>query len=104
MLGLSRSLVSSVLLSLILSLFIDSSEGHITFFSPREMMLMKEREGKKDMEPRSEDEPTLEVTQEQGTEPQVELTVHLAPRQLHHSAPLLEQFMQDMVEEQLKAK
>ncbi|XP_033822891.1 motilin-like [Periophthalmus magnuspinnatus] len=106
-----KSLVTCLLLSLLLSLHLDTSEGHITFFSPREMMLMKEREGKKDMEPRSEDGQFQEVNLQQpeiehGATPEkaVEVTVRLSPRQLDHMGPVLEEFIHEIVEERQKAK
>ncbi|XP_040926851.1 motilin-like isoform X4 [Betta splendens] len=41
------------------------SEGHITFFSPKEMMLMKEREGRKEIEPQVEDAQSEDVSVQQ---------------------------------------
>ncbi|XP_055016949.1 motilin-like [Boleophthalmus pectinirostris] len=83
--SLRRVTITCLLLSLLLSLHLDTSEGHITFFSPREMMLMKEREGKKDVEPRSED------GQFQDVNLQPPETEHgAAPvRHLHLPAPIL---------------
>lgn len=105
--SLSTSVVACVLL---LCVQLRSSEGHITFFSPREMMLMKEREGKKDMEPRSEDGQLQDVNLQQlqetehSTEKSVELTLRLSPKQLDHVAPVVEELIQEMVEERQKAK
>ncbi|CAL9704261.1 unnamed protein product [Knipowitschia caucasica] len=86
----------ALMCSLLMFLLVDSSEGHITFFSPKEMMLMKEREGKKDMEPRSEDEQFQDVSL-QPPEPEaaeeVQIVVRVAPLQLDHSVPVLEEFV-----------
>ncbi|XP_044031972.1 motilin-like [Siniperca chuatsi] len=93
-------------------LLAERTEGHITFFSPKEMMLMKEREGRKDMEPRSEDGQFDEVTVQQlpqaerGGNPDktVEIAVRLSPKQLDHVAPVLKEIIHEIVEERQKAK
>ncbi|KAM8757005.1 motilin-like isoform 2-T3 [Acanthopagrus schlegelii] len=96
-----------VVLACLVALLAERTEGHITFFSPKEMMLMKEREGRKDMEPRSEDGQFEEVTVQQL--PQMERggnpdkTVELAIR-LDHMAPVLEEIIHEIVEERQKAK
>nr|XP_057926983.1 motilin-like [Doryrhamphus excisus] len=101
-----------VVLVCLLALLAERTQGHITFFSPKEMMLMKEREGRKDMEPRSEDGQFEDVTVEQlpqaerGGNPDktVDITVRLSPKQLDHVAPVLEELIHEMVEERQKAK
>ncbi|KAM7006178.1 motilin-like [Tautogolabrus adspersus] len=100
-----------VVLACLVTLLAERTEGHITFFSPKEMMLMKEREGRKDMEPRSEDGQLEEVTVQQlpqvehGGNPDktVEIAVRLSPKQLDHVAPVLEEIIQELAEHQ-KAK
>lgn len=54
-----------VVLGCLLALVVERTEGHITFFSPKEMMKMKQN-GKKDMETRSEDGQFEEVTIQQA--------------------------------------
>ncbi|XP_065810692.1 motilin-like [Labrus bergylta] len=101
-----------VVLACLVTLLAVRTEGHITFFSPKEMMLMKEREGRKDMEPRSEDGQLEEVTVQQlppvehGGNPDktVEIAVFLSPKQLDHVAPVLEEIIQEVAEEHQKAK
>lgn len=95
----------------LVALLAERTEGHITFFSPKEMMLLKqEREGRKDMEPRSEDGQFEEVTVQQlpqaGGNPDktVEIAVRLSPKQLDHVAPVLEEIIHEMVEQRQKAK
>ncbi|XP_061788788.1 motilin-like [Nerophis lumbriciformis] len=120
-----------VALLCVVVLMAETTHGHITFFSPKEMMLMKEREGRKDMEPRSEDGHFEEVTVEQLppaehatnlvcahnlvytfviVQPKcvclqdktVDITVRLSPKQLDHVAPVLEELIHEMVEERQK--
>ncbi|XP_054641426.1 motilin-like [Dunckerocampus dactyliophorus] len=101
-----------VVLVCLVALLAERTQGHITFFSPKEMMLMKEREGRKDMEPRSEDGQLEEVTiqqlpqAERGGNPDktVDITVRLSPEELDHVAPVLEELIHEMVEERQKAK
>uniref|UniRef100_A0A1A7WND1 Si:ch211-260m19.8 n=2 Tax=Iconisemion striatum TaxID=60296 RepID=A0A1A7WND1_9TELE len=90
----------------------ERTQGHITFFSPKEILLMKEREGKKDMGPRSEDGPIEDVTVRQAPQMErnpnpgnaVELDVRLSPKQLGRVAPVLEEMIHDIVEGHQKAK
>ncbi|XP_069009096.1 motilin-like [Embiotoca jacksoni] len=98
-----------VMLACLVALLLERTEGHITFFSPREMMLMKEREGKK--EPRSDDGQFEEVTVQQlpqmengNPDKTVEIAVRLSPKQLDHVAPMLEEIIHEIVEEREKAK
>ncbi|XP_070758383.1 motilin-like isoform X1 [Enoplosus armatus] len=101
-----------LVLACLVALLAERTEGHITFFSPKEMMLMKEREGRKDMEPRSEDGQFEEVTVQQlpqverGGNPDktVEIAVRLSPKQLDHVAPVLEEIIHEIVEQRQKAK
>lgn len=73
---------------------------------------MKEREGKKDMEPRSEDGQFEEVTVQQlpqgdsGGNPDktVEIAVRVSAKQLDHVAPVLAEIIHEIVEERQKAK
>lgn len=86
----------------LVAFLVEKTEGHITFFSPREMMLMKEREGKKDMEPRSEDGQFQDVTIQQvppNPEKTVEIAVRLSPKQLDHVAPVLEELIHEIEED-----
>ncbi|XP_068171764.1 motilin-like isoform X2 [Antennarius striatus] len=98
-----------VVLACLVALLAERTDGHITFFSPKEMMLMKEREGRKDMEPRSEDGQFEEVTVQQQL-PQVEhdktveIAVRLTPNQLDHVAPVIEEIIHEIVEERQRAK
>ncbi|XP_040015257.1 motilin-like isoform X2 [Xiphias gladius] len=101
-----------VVLACLVALLAERTEGHITFFSPKEMMLMKEREGRKDMEPRSEDGQFEEVTIQQSSQVErggnpdktVEIAVRLSPKQLDHVAPVLEEIIHEIVGERQKAK
>ncbi|KAK1901586.1 Ghrelin [Dissostichus eleginoides] len=86
-----------LVLACLVVLLAERTEGHITFFSPKEMMLMKEREGRKDMEPRSEDGQFEE-------DKTVEIAIRLSPEQLAQVAPVLEEIIHDIVEERQKAK
>ncbi|CAL8336354.1 unnamed protein product [Merluccius merluccius] len=100
-----------VLAVCLVAMMVESTEGHITFFSPREMMLMKEREGKKVMEPRSEDGQFQEASLPQLPEtvsvenPQdrtIEIAVRLSAQQLYHVTPVLEEIIREIAEEQEK--
>ncbi|XP_029682444.1 motilin-like isoform X2 [Takifugu rubripes] len=86
----------------LLVLLAERAEGHITFFSPKEMMVLKEQEGKKFVEPRSEDEQFEEVTVQQlpqdKTDKTVAIAIHLSPQQLDHAVPVLEEIIKEMVE------
>ncbi|XP_034536254.1 uncharacterized protein mlnl [Notolabrus celidotus] len=94
-----------VVLVCLVALLAERAEGHITFFSPKEMMLMKEREGRKDMEPRSEDLQFEEVTAQQPPqEKTVEIAIRLSPKQLDQVAPVLEEIIHEIAEEHQKAK
>ncbi|XP_061640868.1 motilin-like isoform X2 [Phyllopteryx taeniolatus] len=86
-----------VVLACLVALLVERTQGHITFFSPKEMMLMKEREGRKDMEPRSEDGQFEE-------DKTVDIAVRLSPKQLDHVAPVLEELIHEIVDERQKAK
>ncbi|KAM9859463.1 motilin-like isoform 1-T2 [Aulostomus maculatus] len=106
------AVAACVVLVCLVALLAERTQGHITFFSPKEMMLMKEREGRKDMEPRSEDGQFEEVTVQQlppvdhggDVDKTVEIAVRLSPKQLDHVAPVLEEIIHDMVEDHQKAK
>ncbi|CAL8338012.1 unnamed protein product [Lota lota] len=99
-----------VLVVCLVAMMVESTEGHITFFSPREMMLMKERDGKKVMEPRSEDGhfqeaslPQLPETESGGNPDRtIEIAVHLSAQQLYHVTPVLEEIIREIAEEQEK--
>ncbi|KAK0148431.1 hypothetical protein N1851_011236 [Merluccius polli] len=102
-----------VLAVCLVAMMVESTEGHITFFSPREMMLMKEREGKKVMEPRSEDGQFQEASLPQLPEtvsvenPQdrtIEIAVRLSAQQLYHVTPVLEEIIREIAEEQEKGE
>ncbi|KAL7407881.1 hypothetical protein ABVT39_015060 [Epinephelus coioides] len=101
-----------LVLACLVALLAERTDGHITFFSPKELMLMKEREGRKDMEPRSEDGQFEEVTVQQlplvegggNHDKTVEIAVRLSPQQLDHVAPVLEEIIHEIVEERQKAK
>ncbi|XP_034095424.1 uncharacterized protein mlnl [Gymnodraco acuticeps] len=100
-----------LVLACLVVLLAERTEGHITFFSPKEMMLMKEKEGRKDMEPRSEDGQFEEVTVQQLPEVEhgnpdktVEIAIRLSPEQLVQVAPVIEEIIHDIVEEHQKAK
>ncbi|XP_040890610.1 motilin-like [Toxotes jaculatrix] len=110
--SMRRAVAGCVVLACLVALLAERTEGHITFFSPKEMKLMKEREGRKDMEPRSEDGQFEEVTVQQlpqlehGGNPDktVEIAVRLSPKQLDHVAPVLEEIIHEIVVERQKAK
>lgn len=94
-----------VVLACLLVLLVERTEGHITFFSPKEMKWMREREGRKDMEPRSEDAQFEEVTGQQLPQDKtVEISLRLSPKQLDHVTPVLEEIIHEIVEERQKAK
>ncbi|XP_077458182.1 motilin-like [Stigmatopora argus] len=53
-----------LVLTCLVALLVERTQGHMTFFSPQElseMRLLKQREGRKDMAPRSEDGQCQEV-------------------------------------------
>ncbi|XP_070693959.1 motilin-like [Pempheris klunzingeri] len=110
--SMRRAVAGCAVLACLVALLAERTEGHITFFSPKEMMLMKEREGRKDMEPRSEDGQFEEVTVQQlpqverGGNPDktVEIAVRLSPKQLDHVAPVLEEIIHEIVEQRQRAK
>ncbi|XP_037346471.1 motilin-like [Pungitius pungitius] len=110
--SMRRAVVGCLVLACLVGLLAERAEGHITFFSPKELMLMKEREGRKNMEPRSEDGQFEEVTVQQlpllehGGNPDkiVEVAVRLSPKQLDHGSPVLEEIIHDIEEELQKAK
>ncbi|KAM4583172.1 motilin-like isoform 2-T4 [Fundulus diaphanus] len=95
-----------VVLACLLALVAERTEGHITFFSPKEMQQMKQN-GKKDMETRSEDGQFEEVTVQQAplmehnrnSDNTLEVAVRLLPRQVDHVAPVLEEIIHEIVEQ-----
>ncbi|KAG7229766.1 hypothetical protein INR49_012562 [Caranx melampygus] len=101
-----------VVLVCLVALLAERTEGHITFFSPKEMMQMKEQKSRKDMETRSEEGQFEEVTiqqlpqEEQVETPDktVEIAVRLSPKQLDHVAPVLEEIIHEIVGERQRAK
>ncbi|KAM4740180.1 motilin-like [Anableps anableps] len=105
------AVVGGVVLACLLALVVERTEGHITFFSPKEMMKMKQN-GKKDMETRSEDGQFEEVTVQQAPlmehngnpDNTLEVAVRLLPRQVDHVAPVLEEIIHEIVEQSQKAK
>ncbi|CAL8381004.1 unnamed protein product [Boreogadus saida] len=108
--SMRRAVSGCVLVVCLVAMMVESTEGHITFFSPREMMLMKERDGKKVMEPRSEDGqfqeaslPELSET-ESGGKPDrtIEIAVRLSAQQLYHVTPVLEEIIREIAEEREK--
>ncbi|XP_075951998.1 motilin-like isoform X2 [Anarhichas minor] len=110
--SMRRAVIGCLVLACLMALLAERTEGHITFFSPKEMMLMKEREGRKDMAPRSEDGQFEEVTVQQlpqlerGGNPDktVEIAIRLSPKQLDHVTPVLEEIIHEIEEELQKAK
>ncbi|KAM6947549.1 motilin-like isoform 2-T2 [Lycodopsis pacificus] len=113
--SMRRAVIGCLVLACLMALLAERTEGHITFFSPKEMMLMKESEGKKDMAPRSEDGQFQEVPVQQlpqlehGGHPgnpdkTVEIAVRLSPKQLDHVTPVLEEIIHEIEEELQKAK
>ncbi|XP_069367055.1 motilin-like [Paralichthys olivaceus] len=99
-----------LVLACLVALLAERTEGHITFFSPKEMKQMRDREGAKDLGPRSEDGQFEQVTVQQlpqvehGGNPDktVEIAIHLSPKQLDHVAPLLEEYIEEIFEEKAK--
>ncbi|XP_077581693.1 motilin-like [Stigmatopora nigra] len=103
-----------MVLTCLVALLVERTQGHMTFFSPQElteMRLLKQREGRKDMSPRSEDGQCQEVAVQKI--PQIEhdgnldktmdVTARLSPKQLDQVAPMLEELIHEIVEQQ-KAK
>ncbi|KAM9410537.1 motilin-like isoform 2-T3 [Pholidichthys leucotaenia] len=98
------AVVGCVSLVCLVALLVETVEGHITFFSPKELQMMKDREGRKNMEPRSEDGQSEEVTVQQvpqvehggNSEKTVEIAVRLPPKQLDHVAPVLEEIIREI--------
>ncbi|XP_040926850.1 motilin-like isoform X3 [Betta splendens] len=84
------------------------SEGHITFFSPKEMMLMKEREGRKEIEPQVEDAQSEDVSVQQlppvddGGNPVSDKTMDEV--QLDLVTSVLKDIIHDMADQHQKAK
>ncbi|XP_041639389.1 motilin-like isoform X1 [Cheilinus undulatus] len=107
--SMRRAVAGCVVLACLVALLAERTEGHITFFSPKEMMLMKEREGRKDMEPRSEDghfevvtvQLPSQVEHVGNTDKGVDISVHIPPNQV---APMLEEIMDEIGEEHQRAK
>ncbi|XP_034440627.1 uncharacterized protein mlnl isoform X2 [Hippoglossus hippoglossus] len=91
----------------LVALLAERTEGHITFFSLKEMKQMRDREGTKDLGPRSEDSqlepvtvPELPQVEHDGNpDKTVEFTVRLSPKQLDHVAPVLEEYIEEILEE-----
>ncbi|XP_038552266.1 motilin-like isoform X1 [Micropterus salmoides] len=108
--SMRRAVAGCLVLVCLVAQLAERTEGHITFFSPKEMMLMKEREGRKDVEPRSEDGQFEEVTVQQllqverGGNPgkTVEIALRLSPKQLDHVAPVIEEIIHEIVDERQK--
>ncbi|XP_041639390.1 motilin-like isoform X2 [Cheilinus undulatus] len=103
--SMRRAVAGCVVLACLVALLAERTEGHITFFSPKEMMLMKEREGRKDMEPRSEDGHfevvTVQLPSQVEHDKGVDISVHIPPNQV---APMLEEIMDEIGEEHQRAK
>ncbi|RVE72997.1 hypothetical protein OJAV_G00044140 [Oryzias javanicus] len=94
----------------LMAFLVERSQGHITFFSPKELLHMRlqELQEKKDMKPRSEefDEVILEQVPQMdaNTDNTLELGVRLSPRQLNYVAPVIKEIIHEIVEERQKAK
>ncbi|XP_062313971.1 motilin-like [Osmerus eperlanus] len=107
--GMSRMVIGCLVLAFFLVMMAQRAEGHITFFSPQEMRALKEREGRKLMEPRSEDgqiETNQHLPKEDGAgnpEKTVEISMQLSAKQLDQVAPVLE-VLQELMEEPDNAK
>ncbi|XP_040926849.1 motilin-like isoform X2 [Betta splendens] len=86
------------------------SEGHITFFSPKEMMLMKEREGRKEIEPQVEDAQSEDVSVQQlppvddGGNPVSVSDKTMDEVQLDLVTSVLKDIIHDMADQHQKAK
>ncbi|XP_078803567.1 motilin-like isoform X2 [Oryzias latipes] len=97
--------VCVVLVSL-MAFLVERSQGHITFFSPKELLHMREQQEKKDMKPRSEefDEVILEQVPQRdaNTDKTLELGVRFSPRQLTYVAPVIKEIIHEIVEEHQK--
>ncbi|XP_047203214.1 motilin-like [Girardinichthys multiradiatus] len=98
--SMRRAVAGCVVLMCLLALVAERTEGHITFFSPKEMMKMKQQNGKKDMETRSEDGQFEEVIVQQaplvehnGNSDNTEVAVLLLPRQMDQVPPALEEIL-----------
>ncbi|XP_057702575.1 motilin-like [Corythoichthys intestinalis] len=105
------AVVGCMVLTCLVALLVERTQGHITFFSPKEMSdmrMLKQREGRKDMAPRSEDGQCEEVAVQQlpqtehGGKPDktVDTTAHLSLKQLDQVAPVLEELIHEIVEQQ----
>ncbi|XP_030623878.1 motilin-like [Chanos chanos] len=96
----------------VVALLAEQAEGHFTFFSPKEMRVMKEREGKKDVEPRSEDgmfeetsvSPIPEEDRSASPGQTVEIGVKLTAKQLEHVGPVLGDMLQKVLNEAEKGE
>ncbi|XP_038133760.1 motilin-like isoform X2 [Cyprinodon tularosa] len=103
------AVVGCVVLVCLLALLAERTEGHITFFSPSEMMKLKQN-GKKNMETRSEDGQLEEVTVQQAPliehngnpDNTLEVAIRLLPRQVDHVSPVLEEIIHEIVEQSQK--
>ncbi|XP_054878115.1 motilin-like isoform X2 [Poeciliopsis prolifica] len=100
-----------VVLVCLLALVVERTEGHITFFSPKEILKMKQN-GKKDMETRSENGQLEEVTVQHAPlmehdglpDEKLEVAARLLPRQVDHVAPVLEEIIHEIVEQSRRDK
>ncbi|KAM4587200.1 motilin-like isoform 1-T1 [Odontesthes bonariensis] len=126
--SMRRAVAGCTVLVCLVALLVDRTEGHLTFFSPSEMLLMKEQDGKVTTQ-------QLPQVQHDGTpvsthmhhlyslcQPNVhlknichscfcfvqdktmEIAVRLSPKQLEHVAPVLEEIIHEIVEKREKAK
>ncbi|KAJ7999687.1 hypothetical protein DPEC_G00196990 [Dallia pectoralis] len=97
------SVMCCVLLVCLVAMLVKQVEGHVSFFSPKEMREMKDQKnkGRKDMEPQTLDGQLQDVTIKNLREVASEIPdkiVEIA-KQLEHVGPVLEEIINEMVEE-----
>ncbi|KAM4587201.1 motilin-like isoform 2-T2 [Odontesthes bonariensis] len=94
--SMRRAVAGCTVLVCLVALLVDRTEGHLTFFSPSEMLLMKEQDGKVTTQ-------QLPQVQHDGTpDKTMEIAVRLSPKQLEHVAPVLEEIIHEIVEKREK--
>ncbi|KTF85062.1 hypothetical protein cypCar_00026341 [Cyprinus carpio] len=95
-----RAVTGCLMLVYVVALLAEQAEGHIAFFSPKEMRELREKEGRKDADPRAEgvliDEMSLD--EEESVGQPVEIGQKLAAKK-GHIGSAFDKMLQSIVEE-----
>ncbi|XP_043077023.1 motilin-like [Puntigrus tetrazona] len=102
-----RAVTGCLMLVCVVALLADQAEGHIAFFSPKEMRELREKEGRKDADPRAEgvliEETSLDEDGGESAGQPVEIGLKLTAKK-GHIGSAFGKMLQSIVEEPETAK